>query len=65
MHQLIRQYVMASLLVDRLGVKKQVVPFVVWSRAKGQRRPKQVNFMIQQGWLKEDNVLTWEDIEKL
>ena len=66
-HQLIRQYVMARILVcclvseDKI-TPKTVVPFVVRNKLDG-REQAQVDFMKKQGWLKEDNVLTWEDIE--
>ena len=63
-HQLIRQYVTAKVLVDTLRCDRIVTPFVVWDKPKG-RRPYQVDFMVKQGWLKEDNLLTWNDIENL
>ena len=69
-HQLVRQYVMANVLVDVLGCDRQVVPFVVTegtggtSRPTGNAgdpagRPHQVQFMVEQGWMNEDNCLTW------
>ena len=68
-HQLIRQYVMAKTLINRLASegcvsKKKVVPFVVRNNPKG-REQAQVDFMVCQGWLKKKNVLTWECIENL
>ena len=63
-HQLIREYVMATILVDRLGKQKHVVPFVVWSRGQGEAKPLQVQFMVKKGWLQEDNLLTWEEIAR-
>ena len=56
-HQLIRQYVMTKILVERLGSKKKVVPFVVRNEPKG-REQAQVQFMVKQGWLPERNILT-------
>ena len=64
-HQLVRQYVAAKILLDILGQNKQVVPFVIWNRNPSQRRPVQVEFMIEQGWLQEDHVLEWGDIVDL
>ncbi len=64
-HQLVRQYVAAKILLDILGQTKQVVPFVVWNRNPSQRRPVQIEFMIEQGWLQEDHVLEWCDIVAL
>ena len=67
-HQLIRQYVMAKLLVDRLASdgcpKKNVVPFVVGNKSSV-KNSKQVKFMIGCCWLREENVLSWDDILKL
>lgn len=64
-HQLIREYVMASILVDRLSKKKHIIPFVVWSRGQQERKQLQVQFMIEQGWLQEDNLLTWQQVAGL
>ena len=64
-HQLIRQYVMARLLLDRLGCEKAVVPFVVGDDSDKMRKPNQVKFMIWKGWLDERNVLEWDDISSL
>ena len=44
-HQLIRQYVMARILVDLVGYEKKVVPFVVG----GSRRQEKVGFMLHKG----------------
>ena len=68
-HQLIRQYVTARILVCRLVSEnkitpKKVVPFVVRNTPMGGEQA-QVYFMIQQGWMSNKNVLTWEDIKKL
>ena len=67
-HQLIRQYVMAVVLVDLLVSKgcpqKRVVPFVVGDAAKLERN-QQVRFMRCQGWLDGKNMLDWKDIPKL
>ena len=69
-HQLIRQYVMASILVKRLvseghAPKKTVIPFVVGNDTEKIKKNGQVKFMIRQGWLKKENVLSWECIENL
>ena len=64
-HQLIRQYVMASVLIDRLGCEKKVVPFVVGHKAKGLKRSRQVDFMIRQGWMEEKDVLEWGEVDDL
>ena len=67
-HQLIREYVMAQMLVD-LTVKpgsprKKLIPFVVEGK-KELRNKEQVLFMQSQGWLKKENVLSWCNIKKL
>ena len=77
-HQLIRQYVMATILVDFRASdnypRKTVIPFVVGDDAKQLKEYHQVRFMISQErkdhdsgkkWLDEKNVLSWDDIEKL
>ncbi len=80
-HQLIRQYVMARILVDRREsdgfAKKEVVPFVVRNDPKRReqaqvvrndpkrREQAQVSFMVKQGWLEPENILDWDHIQKL
>ena len=68
-HQLIRQYVMAKILVDRieskLESKKEVIPFVVGDCAAELKRTFQVSFMIHRGWMEEENVLAWNDVGDL
>ena len=73
-HQLIRQYVMAKILVDLVPAfrQKKVVPFVVGDgeNLASLKNTVQVKFMVQQGrveegWLKEENVLSWKDIQTL
>lgn len=60
-HQLVRQYVMARILIDRLQSEKEVIPFVVGIS----NRVEQVKFMLGQGWLKEENILDWHELERL
>lgn len=64
-HQLIRQYVMANALLETLGCKKQIVPFVVGDDAADLKKKQQVRFMIDQQWLDECNVLDWNKIASL
>ena len=72
-HQLIRQYVMASILVELTCPKKKIVPFVVGDKRKSLMNVHQVRFMIGQhnrghspgDWLKEANVLSWDCIRKI
>ena len=63
-HQLIRQYMMANVLLDILGESKRVVPFAVTERringplpqggnANSVGRSHQVRFMIDRGWMDE------------
>ena len=62
-HQLIRQYVSARILVDLLGcVDKEVTPFVIAANTASLNRHGQVKFMVQQGWMKKTNVLGWDEI---
>ena len=65
MHQLVRQYVMAKILVDQLSVEKKVVPFVVGDNSDNLKRRLQVQFLIEIGWLRGENVLAWDKISSL
>ena len=60
-HQLIRQYVMANILVDLIGTQKCVVPFVVGCN----ERQHQIQFMVEQGWLEKRHILQWGQIKQL
>lgn len=63
-HQLIRQYVTASILIDysRNRNRKRIIPFVVGDNVEKMKKDSQVRFMISQGWLKEGNILKWDEI---
>ena len=61
-HQLIRQYVMAKILVELTGSKKMAVPFVVGDCRDKLIKTAQVNFMIEMGYLSEHNVLSWKQL---
>lgn len=74
-HQLIRQYVMSTILTDMVAqandcYPKKVIPFLVGNNLM---RFDQVKFMIDQRkqcrhpgqWLKEENVLSWDCISKI
>ncbi len=60
-HQLIRQYVMAWMLVVLRDQNRKVVPFVVGGNAE----QSQVKFMIGQKWMPEENVISWKDIKRI
>lgn len=64
-HQLIGQYVQATILLDVLKIKKQVMPFIVCHDKAAVMKKGQVRFMIDQDWLKEENILTWDDIDAI
>ena len=63
-HQLVRQYVMANILVELSGhsTRKQVVPFVVGDDVEHLKKTDQVRFMMSQGWLQERNILSWDNV---
>ena len=80
MHQLIREYVMATILIHCLEPIKKVVPFVIGDNIAQlkksypqQQHIHQLDFMINQrklnrspgNWLKEENVLSWGCIRKI
>lgn len=67
-HQLIRQFVMANILLHLMGKEtKKVVPFLVVADDDHIKKTGQVRFMIEHrdNWLKEKNVLTWAYIRTL
>lgn len=61
-HQLVRQYVTATVLVDVADAGREVVPFVVTAKIP---RSDQVRFMVDRGWMDEGNCLTWDDVAAL
>ena len=63
-HQLIRQYVAANILLELTGVDKEIVPFVVGGSTDYLKKTSQVRFMISQGWLSQKNILDWEDVKR-
>ncbi len=64
-HQLIRQYVMARVLTEYSSGLRKVVPFVVGDDCSALSRSHQVQFVVDQGWMRKENILTWSDIEAL
>lgn len=60
-HQLVRQHVMAKILVDLRGCDKTVVPFVLGAN----RERRQIKFMIDQGLMNEDHILSWPKVKGL
>ena len=75
-HQLVRQYVMANVLVDVVNSDRKVVPFVVTeatAKRSGSKtdaddqvpRSHQVRFLIDQNWMSAGNCLTWDDLTRL
>lgn len=65
-HQLIRQYVMAHVLLKLSGHQdRQVVPFVVGNRHAELARQEQVKFVLGEKWMRRENILEWSDIEAL
>ena len=61
-HQLVRQYVMASVLIDVTGSEQEVVPFVITEKCSPS---DQVRFMMQTCWMKPCNRLTWDNVAAL
>ena len=62
-HQLIRQYVMATVLIEFSHNQKEVIPFIVCDGVESAMKTSQVKFMIDQGWLMKENVLHWDEID--
>ena len=61
-HQLVRQYVMARILLDIMGSKRQIVPFVVGNDREKLANDPQVKFMAEHFEMREDNVLCWDNV---
>ena len=69
-HQLIRQYVMAKILVDLRESDgcpgKEVIPFIVADKESNIKDKHQVRFMRDhECWLNEKNILSWDCIRKI
>ena len=66
-HQLIRQRVMAQILLRVSGADLEITHFLVGDKKRldTMKNRVQVKFMEKQKWLKPENVLSWDDIEQL
>ncbi|MCY4365733.1 MAG: hypothetical protein OXE17_05850 [Chloroflexi bacterium] len=65
-HQLIRQYVTAKVLLHFSGnANKKVALFSVVKNRESFLRTYQAKFVLDKGWLCTANVLSWEDINRL
>ncbi len=70
-HQLIRQYVMASILVDMIAqdnnseLKEEVIPFIICDDPIQTKKSAQIKFLHHQGWINMDNVFSWSEIHKM
>ena len=64
-HQLVRQYVMARIVLDLAGREKAIVPFVVGNDRDKLKQDEQVRFMIESLGMRRENVLAWEDVQRL
>ena len=64
-HQLIRQYVLAKMLLTILGKHREIVQFVVGTKVENLKKNEQVLFVEKQGWLKENNILSWDCVKAI
>lgn len=64
-HQLVRQYVMAKILVKLKGGNEKVVPFVVGDCRDKLFKTSQVKFMIEMSYLSDKNVLSWKGLREI
>ena len=55
-HQLIREYVLAKMLLTILGLDRKIVQFVVGTNVANLKKNEQVLFAEGQGWLTENNM---------
>ena len=67
-HQIVREYIMAKMLVHLItkpgSPGKKVIPFIVEGK-KNLSGKHQVKFMQKRGWLKKGNILPWAEIAEL
>lgn len=66
-HQLIRQRVMAQILLQLSGENLEISHFLVGDKKRldTMKNRAQVKFMQCQGWLRNDNVLSWECVKAI
>jgi hypothetical protein len=64
-HQLIRQYVLAKILLTILGEDRKIVQFIVGPEVEDLKKKEQVKFVEKQGWLKENNILSWDCVKAI
>ena len=64
-HQLVRQYVTARILLTLRKQHRELIPFVVGGSVADLKKQRQVQFMVDQGWMDPAHVLAWGDIEAL
>ena len=64
-HQLVRQHVMARILLELVGSKKKIVPFVVGNDREKLAEDAQVRFMSEHFGMRKENVLRWDDVRGL
>lgn len=65
-HQLIRQYVVGTLLLKERYPGMKITQFAVVNKETlERRRQKQANFVISQGWMKDSNILTWDQVASI
>ena len=69
-HQLVKQYVVANILLSYMGKRNDggqllIIPFVVSDKPDTLKKSPQAKFMIKRGWLKADNIMSWDDINEL
>ena len=64
-HQLMRQYVTATILIEMRRQKKIIIPFIVGEDTGKLKSKHQVRFMRKFYDLKESNILTWCQVEQL
>jgi len=62
-HQLLRQYVTASILLDERGVSKRIIPFIV-EEEKVANKNGQVRLMEDLGYLQQGHVFQWSQLIK-
>ena len=65
-HQLIRQYVLAKMLLTILSQPREIVQFVVGTRVENLKKNEQVLFVQEKkGWLKKENILSWDQVQSI
>lgn len=70
-HQLIRQYVVASIIVNMVAqdnnseLKEEIIPFIICDDPVQTKKSAQIKFLQHLGWINMENVFSWNEIHRI